>query len=232
ILPPADRVSPGAGMGKAALRGTSPRYPSSTKKHSLLKRIRQERQLRVVLEHFLTGFTDDLNAYLPIYFIGYYILPLFRGQPMKTQLHFGDTLIFDAANRSAAVATDILDCHDRQPPAVRCFPSIMAASAGFQSSRSSPVKPVHRLVEGGDHPLVNRLRRLFHRVLDQRPFLPGKGGQDVIRYRHRSLGTADADFDPLKLLGFEMMDQGLHPPVSAGTALLSKPQLPQGQVHI
>src|SRR5690606_35297283 len=104
-------------------KGTIPVAKKETLPVSLLKRIRQERQFRIVLEHFLAGVANHLHANLPIQFIGYYIFPLFRRQPVAPQLHFGDMIILDAADRGPAVATDILDRHGRQPPDVRDFPS-------------------------------------------------------------------------------------------------------------
>src|SRR5690606_6630074 len=104
-------------------KGTIPVAKKETLPVSQLKRIRQERQFRIVLEHYVAGVANHLNAKLPIQFIGYYIFPLFLEQPLEPQLHSGDILIIDATDRSPAVATDILDRHGRQPTDVRDFPS-------------------------------------------------------------------------------------------------------------
>src|SRR5690606_6063408 len=95
---------------------------------------------------------------------------------------------------------------DSLPTSVISLP-IMTLSAALQSSRPSPVKPVHRLVEVGNHPLVDGFRRPLHRFLDRWALLPGKGGKHVIHRRHPTGRVSDADSDPFELVGAEMIDQ-------------------------
>jgi hypothetical protein len=100
-----------------------------------VKKIRIQGSIGVAVQHLLTRFAHHANPGVSIRITRYYIFPLIGGQLIKSQFLIGQAIAFQLAEKSVAVATDVVDCH---PSA-----SYLLISQGFFYSIAGWQKFIH-----------------------------------------------------------------------------------------